>query len=316
MQITPVIVGSSGWVSSAAQKYFWSSNSDFRPPIVFGSRKRICNVYGNTILPLSEAVPHLLSLRPLNLALFHFAYITQEQIFGDAEGYLRRIDAINQGVIAILEQLPVSSLVYASSGAAGFDFSVKSAVSSSKFVYGKKKFEDEMLFRKICHLRKIRYLAPRIFGLGGNYINKLDGYALGNMILQALSSGEIIVKSNFPVWRSYVNVNDLIELLAKRLAKHKDSDVMSECFDATLGVTVEMGDLAASICRSLGIGEENVHRNEYDCNKDPDWYVGDSDEFIRMAQELDHKWSDLDEIVAQTILYIQTNLRKSGGPGD
>lgn len=313
MQITPVIVGSSGWISSAAQKYFWNSNSGFGPPIVLGSRKRACNIYGNNILPLGEAVQLLSSLRPRNLAVFHFAYLTQEQVVGDAGSYLERIDAINQAVIAILEQLPVSSLVYASSGAAGFDFSRASVASSSKFIYGKKKFKDEILFHKICCARKIKYLAPRIFGLGGNYINKLDGYALSNMILQALNSGEITVRSKFPVWRSYVNVNDLIELLAKRVARDDGSKIVSERFDATLGITAEMGDLATSICRSLGIGQEKIHRIGYNVNAEPDCYIGNSDQFISMAQQLDHEWSDLDDIVDQTIVYIKTILRQGAG---
>ena len=53
-EITPVIIGSSGWLSTAAQHYLWSSSTPFEP-IVIGSKERICDQFGNTILPLEHA---------------------------------------------------------------------------------------------------------------------------------------------------------------------------------------------------------------------------------------------------------------------
>ena len=257
-KITPVIIGSSGWLSIAAQNYFWSASTPFSEPIVIGSKERLCDQFGNTILPLEHAARLLSKGTNSELVVFHFAYLTQEKVGKDVDGYLSCIDDINGHVVSILDQLPVSGFVYASSGAAGMDYSCEPGQSAGKAVYGTKKLADEILFAELCDNHNIDYLAPRIFSLGGNYINKLDGYAISNMILQALKEGEINIHAKSPVWRSYIDVYDLFAVLVKRLELGGQAGLLSGCFDATLGVTAEMQDLALSVCRHFAINYERI----------------------------------------------------------
>ena len=206
-EITPVIIGSSGWLSTAAQNYFWSPSTPFSEPIVIGSKERICDQFGNTILPLEHAARLLRKVTDSELVVFHFAYLTQEKVGKSVDGYLSCIDEINAHVVSIMDQLPVSDFVYASSGAAGIDYSCAPEQSAGKAIYGKKKLADEILFAELCDKHNIDYLAPRIFSLGGNYINKLDGYAISNMILQALIAGEINIHAKSPVWRDPISMS-------------------------------------------------------------------------------------------------------------
>ena len=67
-EITPVIIGSSGWLSTAAQYYLWSESTPFSEPIVIGSKERVCDQFGNTILPLENAA-RLLSKETVTLNL-------------------------------------------------------------------------------------------------------------------------------------------------------------------------------------------------------------------------------------------------------
>lgn len=309
-KVTPVIIGSSGWLSTAAQNYLWSSNSYFSEPIVVGSSERVCEQFGKTILPLENAAERLRKITGSNLVVFHFAYLTQEKVGKDVEGYLSYIDAINGHVASIVDQLPLSGFVYASSGAAGIDYSCATEQSAGKAIYGTKKRADEMLFAELCDRHNINYLAPRIFSLGGNYINKLDGYAISNMILQALKLGQIVIHAETPVWRSYIDVYDLIAVLVKRMQKGWQAGLLSGCFDATLDVTVEMQDLALSVCRHFEINYDKIIRQNFFADGTEDRYVGNSDQFIDLARRVDHDWNNLDQIVSVTADYVESKLKE------
>jgi nucleoside-diphosphate-sugar epimerase len=309
-EITPVIIGSSGWLSTAAQNYFWSASTPFSEPIVIGSKERICDQFGNTILPLEHAARLLRNVTHSEIVVFHFAYLTQEKVGKDVDGYLSCIDDINGHVASILDQLPVSGFVYASSGAAGIDYSCEPGQSAGKAVYGTKKLADEILFAELCDNYNIDYLAPRIFSLGGNYINKLNGYAISNMILQALKEGEINIHAKTPVWRSYIDVYDLVVILVKRLEKGGQAGLLSGCFDATLDVTAEMQDLALSVCRHFAINHEKIVRQKFFADGIEDRYVGNSDQFIDLARRVDHHWHNLDQIVSVTADYVESKLKE------
>ena len=309
-EITPVIIGSSGWLSTAAQNYFRSSSTPFSEPIVIGSKERVCNQFGNTILPLEHAAQLLSTVTDSELVVFHFAYLTQEKVGKDVDGYLSCIDDINERVISIMDQLPVSGFVYASSGAAGIDYSSAPEKSAGKAVYGTKKLSDEILFRELCDKHDIDYLAPRIFSLGGNYINKLHGYAISNMILQALKSGEINIHAKSPVWRSYIDVYDLFAVLVKRLEMGGQAGLLSGCFDATLDVTAEMQDLALSVCRHFEMNFEKIIRQKFFADGIEDRYVGNSDQFIDLARRVGHKWNNLDQIVSVTADYVESKIKE------
>ena len=309
-EITPVIIGSSGWLSTAAQHYLWSSSTPFSKPIVIGSKERVCDQFGNTILPLEHAARLLRKVTDSELVVFHFAYLTQEKVGKDVDGYLSCIDDINEHVVSIMDQLPVSGFVYASSGAAGIDYSCAPEQSAGKAVYGTKKLADEILFAELCDKHNIDYLAPRIFSLGGNYINKLDGYAISNMILQALKSGEINIHAKSPVWRSYIDVYDLVAVLVKRLEMGGQAGLLSGCFDATLDVTAEMQDLALSVCRHFEINFEKIIRQNFFADGIEDRYVGNSDQFIDLARRVDHNWNNLDQIVSVTADYVESKLKE------
>ena len=309
-EITPVIIGSSGWLSTAAQNYFWSSSTPFSEPIVIGSKERVCDQFGNKILPLGHAARLLRKVTDSELVVFHFAYLTQEKVGKHVEHYLSCIDDINGHVVSILDQLPVSGFVYASSGAAGIDYSCEPGQSTGKAVYGMKKLADEILFAELCDKHNIDYLAPRIFSLGGNYINKLDGYAISNMILQALNAGEINIHAKSPVWRSYIDVYDLVAVLVKRMEKGGQAGLLSGCFDATLDVTAEMQDLAHSVCRHFQINFEKIIRQNFFEDGIEDRYVGNSNQFIDLARSVGHDWNNLDQIVSVTADYVESKLKE------
>ena len=73
-KITPVIIGSSGWLSTAAQHFFWTPNEEFLSPIVVGSTKRVCKKFGNQILPIEGAINYIREARIPNINFFRIHY--------------------------------------------------------------------------------------------------------------------------------------------------------------------------------------------------------------------------------------------------
>ena len=51
-------------------------------------------------------------------------------------------------------------------------------------VFGEQKLSDERFFGDICMQNNVKFL-PRLYSIGGPFVNKVRLYALSNFILQA-----------------------------------------------------------------------------------------------------------------------------------
>ena len=80
-------------------------------------------------------------------------------------------------------------------------------------IYGEQKLSDERFFGDICTQNNVKFLSPRLYSIGGPFVNKVRLYALSNFILQGLETNSIVIKAQKPVYRSYCHVYDLINTL-------------------------------------------------------------------------------------------------------
>ena len=74
---TPVIVGSSGWLASAAQWFFANQTQIADRPVILGSRKGWSGICDEPIHRLGDETAHE-QLIGKRLVVFHLAYLTQE----------------------------------------------------------------------------------------------------------------------------------------------------------------------------------------------------------------------------------------------
>ena len=125
------------------------------------------------------------------------------------------------------------------------------------------------------------------------------------MIKHASSSGLIKILAERPVWRSYVDVIDLIEVLWGVAVQRKLNFGQSAIFDVVHNVNLEMGDLALAVASHFQLSDTAVERPIFNHDGEPDYYIGAGDQFRSMAWQCGVKFFNLSEMVARTTEFLR-----------
>lgn len=304
MRYTPVIVGSSGWLANAATSYFRQERDRWDPPIILGSKSRKNVLRLERGAPLEDVLLKA-GLRS-NLVCFHFAYLTQEKAFELGQlVYIQENKQINETVVWMLGQFNFTGLVYASSGAASTVHGKLEPQDLGKVLYGKLKAEDEQMFDRVCREHNITYFAPRIFNIGGHYINKVRSYAISDILYQLWQKNDVVINSKNRVFRSYCDVIELINVFAQGMERGLHLDVPN--FEVGGAEKLEISDLARVIAEQLGIEGFTIIRPELDPNIADDIYLANTGEFNVLLNKLDLRMSSIDKIVMNTFDFMKKN---------
>jgi len=300
----PIIIGGTGWLGTAAMHVVcqWPQLSK---PIIFGSGNAVRHQNGATIYPLTLFREVMSTFSPSNkYIIFNFAYLTKDKAvnFSD-EDYKKASQKINKYVAGLVTLLQPHALLFISSGAASM---VEKGLSTSRdlLIYGQQKIEDERFFSELCKNNHVKFLSPRLFNLGGPFINKLYKYALSNFILQSLSSRKILIASERPVYRSYCYVFDLLNLAILEMTSFQDLG-SHEVFEVGGKETVELKELAKIIAEMTSLPPKNISRQTFNKKLPPDTYLADNKVFETLLAKHSIPQTDLVQIVGKTLSFIQ-----------
>jgi nucleoside-diphosphate-sugar epimerase len=293
-----VLTGPSGWIGQAMLGVLarsWGGRLDGRVQ-AFGSRARSMELpWGERleVRPLAEIAPDDLT----GTHVIHLAYLTKEQ--ADLLGERAFMDAnlaIDDALLAALRHAEPASLFAASSGAAAL-----AAQGRDLHPYGMAKLRQEARFLEWGRLAGVPVIAGRIFNIAGPYINKLRSYAISDIALQASETGRIRVTAGVPVFRSYLHVEDLCELV---VAAGLQAAERCEPVDLCGGEIVEMADLAALVAEAFG-NSPQILRGPVDYSR-PSVYLGDYTQTRVLAMEVGVALSPLAVQVADTIAWLSS----------
>ena len=302
-KIIPIIIGGTGWLGTAAQHLCcqWPQLSE---PIVFGSGNTIRYQNGGAIYPLTSFRAVLDNFSPNNnYIVFNFAYLTKDKASNLSEKeYETASLKINKHVSCLISLVKPLALLFISSGAASM---VERGVATSRdlLIYGQQKIDDERFFGELCQRYGIKFLSPRLFSLGGPFINKLDAYALSNFILQSLRSKRILIAADRPVYRSYCHVFDLLNLAISEMTSNQGTESPS-VFEVGGRQVVEMNDLAKIVAVATSLPSKNIKRRAFNQTLPPDRYVADNNIFEALLTKHSIPQTDLIEIVGKTLSFI------------
>ena len=115
----------------------------------------------------------------------------------------------------------------------------------------------------------------RIYNVGGPYINKLARYALADFISQARKSGSVKIQAARPVFRSFVDAQELSFVVLLRLI---DQTSLVDHYSTFGREVLEMSDLAATVLDVTGNDRNNIIRPLLNSHE-PDWYVGGGEHY-------------------------------------
>ena len=199
---------------------------------------------------------------------FDYAFLTREKI--DLIG-LEKYREINSSLIEssaqLIKKYAPKVVILASSGAVYQDS--RFADNLNNKLYAELKLDQENMIAKACQLTGSKLIIVRIFNLSGRGINKSKVFAIQDFVESALNNHNIIIKSNFRVFRRYSDIGQLINLLIELALKHK-----SLKFDSG-GVKVELSELATSVVKAIN-SNSIIKTGLIDENQPPDNYFSKS----------------------------------------
>jgi UDP-glucuronate decarboxylase len=295
-----VVTGARGWLGRATVDMLESAlGGEFRARVhLYGSsggRLYLRSGERVGVRPLAE----LPGLRPGPHLLVHYAFATRERVDElGLEDYLVANRGITDRVADYLELTTPTGMLVTSSGA------VYLGDVETSNPYGVLKAQDERIFSELVGGTTggaTRLLIPRLFNLSGPFLNKPDRYVLGSVINDILAGGPIRLSAVRPVYRSYVHVEDLVDLCFAMMLS--GSPVPEAPFDTAGEVEVEVGELAAIAARVLGHPDMVIERSMVE-DADPDRYVGDGATMHRMAVECGIELKGLDRQITDTARYL------------
>jgi nucleoside-diphosphate-sugar epimerase len=288
------ITGASGWVGSAIVHHLLNTlpTPGAIPLRLFGSTRRTIEIAGRrfAVEPLANAAP----LGAGEWLVLHLAVVGADRLGGD----LDRTEAANDAVLAQTLKLASSGsvrrLVYASSGAV-----YQAGGSPQKRAYSEMKRRQEDAVRAWAAENGAPLLIPRIFNVGGRYINHIDAYALGSFIRQALASGAIEIEARRSVIRSYVHLDEFARALFDLALGAEDELTL----DTAGAEVVELADLARAVGAALDL-EVEVRRSPMSGDAE-DRYVGDGRVYQAAVARCQGAPIGLDCIIRDTADYMR-----------
>ena len=298
-----VLTGPGGWVGSAflatlADRLGPSWTSTVR---LFGSQERHIQAPDGSPVPIRR----LTDLSPADVEgafVLHLAYLTKEK--ADSAGPRSFLDGnihIDSCVMKAIASGNPAGLFVASSGAARL-----AEQGVDRHLYGMAKLMQEDAFAGFALRSGVPALIGRIYNLAGPFINKVHAYALSSFLTQAIESGVIRVSAGMPVYRSFLHVADLCELVLRSLVRGRPHggavDLCGPC-------VVEMGDIALAAARATGLNKEAIERPPLDLTR-PSSYLGDPTPTLTLALETGLTLRNFATQVSDTASYLR--LRHAG----
>lgn len=262
--------------------------------LAFASSERVMD------LPWGEqlAVRALDMIKPDDVAgahVVHLAYLTKEKAEELGElAFTSTNLGIDDAVLTALDGGP-ASLFVASSGAAKL-----AADGHDLHPYGLAKLRQEERFLQWGRSAGVPVIAGRIFNIAGPHINKVESYAISNFALQAMSRNTIKISAQVPVFRSFLHVDDLSDLIIDAALAGIGRDRPVDLCGAEV---LEMGDIAEAVGNAVA-PSVMIERGTVD-TLHPSAYLGSFPDTKSLAMESGRRLRPLSLSINDTLQWLQ-----------
>lgn len=306
------VTGASGWLGRTALHLLARALGPqrFRDQVRgFASVAKTVTLRDGTTVVL-EPLERLVAMEPAPTHILHFAYLTRDRVAAlGLDGYTRSNVAVTGAVVAAIERFHPAGVFCTSSGAV-YEPDGGLATDVVTNPYGALKHLEELAIRRATADGGGRSVVTRVFSIAGAYMTKPELYALGDLILQALSGGPMTIRAKGPVERSYCAAADVVAVGVACLLRGGTSNLV---FDSG-GEIVEVGRLAQLIREE--IDPRIAVERDWDPGAAPDRYAGAGRQMATLADQLGLSLQPLRDQIRETAGYLATTTDddRGGGP--
>ena len=291
-----IITGARGWIGRAAlaSAARWWGPTASKKIQAFGSADAELQIEGCrfNILALNKLTPDIVD----DAIVMHLAALTKDRLSNHSvDEFLEFNAAIDSLVLGAIQHATPRGLFVASSGAA------KLVEQGGGDFYGLAKLIQERRFGELLEKMEGKLLRGRIWSVAGPHMNKPEAYALADFLNQGRRTGRIHIKAMQPVYRSYLHVEDIIDL---SIAALLDARAPNTVIDLAGMEVVEMQDVAASAALALGLETSCISRPPLTLDR-RNIYVGDWAPFRELALAGSSTPRPFSKQVADTLAYFE-----------
>jgi len=227
--------------------------------------------------------------------LIHCAFLTRDRLNAiNTADYISVNRAITRHVEQFLDLNKSCPAITTSSGAAKC---LNGGIHQNPYAYLKR--AEEKVWQDNSNHRMS--LVFRVYASSGRFIKSPELFALGDFLCKAINKGKIIIKSQRPVFRSYVHIGTMMRLCWFLLGNPLSNGFYSV---AATTHTLSLLDLALLIS---DIWDLPPPLSSVDPNAPPDIYCEDPDKFLRLLNDSSIQPLDLPEMLLETANYIKMN---------
>lgn len=292
------VTGATGWlgvalVEMAVRAGLTPENGRLR---VFASRPGRLVLEAGATMGL-EALAAAAPLEGEGWTIAHFAALGKDRTVDlPLADYVAQSEALQEAALSLIASADRPRLIFASSGAVYGPEGRPPAMADEP--YGHMKNLQEASLADWCGTNGVPLTVCRVFNVGGPYGNKLDLYALSSLIRSALAGGDIPIRAQGPVFRSYVHVEELMAVLVGQVQSSTPGPLRP--FDSAGTEVVEIGDLARTTCAQLGLDPARIVRRD-DPAAPASRYVGDGAGYQAAVRSLGLSPIGIEAIVSDSI---------------
>lgn len=281
---TVCITGATGWLGQSLlhanrdplKQYHFDAFGRSKSEIITDSGTSI----QNRLFDLNEITSKEYDL----FAPLAFATRDRSLQMGDQE-YIDLNKAIVMEAASVIRAGNVGSVLNISSGVV-IKESESQLNDKSYSIYADLKRYQEDVFANECNSVGIPLINCRVFSLSGQDMKEPSKYAIGNLLIQAISTGSIELSSKGSVVRRYMDSRDLMTLLLEYVIRGDSISVESG------GEKIDLIQLAKQVLKLCGHSPDSITYADTS-NTLSNEYFSSENHFEKIADETNYTLADI-----------------------
>ena len=265
------VSGATGWLGSEVIRFSVNSKI-FSNAVIFpiASSEKIIEIDNNKYV--TKKFENIQTSQTFEY-YFDFAFLTREKQknIGPQKYQEINLEIIRNSVNLILKNQP-KFVILSSSGAV-----YGSNQNQENNLYSELKKIQEIKISEACNFVGSKLIIVRVFNLSGSGIRKISTFALAEFIYQSTRNRDITIKSNYPVFRRYCDVSEMLHLTIKLSITNEN------CVFDSGGTKVELRELARKVIQILD-SRSKIFSPEINNSLSPDNYFSNSNEYENLVK--------------------------------